>query len=278
MLKLQRERRVILSASACDSLFLKDHSALSTQHSALSTQHSALSTQHSALGVGVGRSGFSLLEVLVASAIVSLLLAAVYGVFAQTLQTKHRVEDGLSRARSARVVLLRMGEELQSSFSLDRGNTRFVGRTNYDGPGPEASLSFVSLVATSLTGGEAMPSEVQYRLVPDPNRSLLFSLVRWEKSGFEGEASDFPLSSQNPQNTFDHGGQAFPLLFRVRGFRVRFSDGQRWRDTWGDGASRGQLPRAVELALYLDKADEEAVLFSTVVDIPLAGAQYAERL
>lgn len=223
---------------------------------------------------GLPRAGFSLLEVLVASTILSLLLAALYGVFAQTLQSKHRVQAGLSRARSARVVLLRMGEELQSSFPVERGNTHFVGQTNYAGPLPEASLSFVSLVATPLIGREAMPSQIHYRLVPDRTRSLLFSLVRWEKPGLDGEAPDRPSGTQ----VDDGGGEAFPLLAQVRGFRLRFYDGRGWRDTWGNDATRAQLPRAVELIVYLDNADAEVTPFSTVVELPLAGAQYVERL
>ena len=227
------------------------------------------------------RGGFTLLEVLVASAILSLMLAALYGVFAQTLQSKQLVQDEVSRARSARVVLLRIGEELQSSFPLTRSDTRFVGHTNYEGPVPEAVLSFVSLVATPLAGSGAMPRQIHYRLVPDPSRSLFFSLVRWENPGLQrqgqGDAQNTP-NTRDTQNSLPDSGEAFPVLSEVRGFSVRFYDSQRWRDGWGHDDTRSQLPRAVELVLYLDNAGKDVAPFSTVVDLPLAGSQHVGKL
>src|SRR5262249_33269449 len=60
--------------------------------------------------------GFTLLEVLVASAILSIVLAILYGVFSRTLTSKQIAEEQSAQARAARIVLLRVGDDLQSSL------------------------------------------------------------------------------------------------------------------------------------------------------------------
>src|SRR5215471_1300143 len=80
-----------------------------------------LATDHS--------SGFTLLEVLVASAILSIVLAALYGVFSRTLASKRLAEEHAARARVARIVLMRIGEDLQSALPPATGNAFFQGET-----------------------------------------------------------------------------------------------------------------------------------------------------
>ena len=139
---------------------------------------SGLRTQDSGLAGLKGRGGFTLLEVLVASTILSLMLAALYGVFSQTLTSKKIAEERLNRSRAVRLVLLRLGEELQSSLALSPLNARFVGHTRYEGLLPQARLSFVAALPTPLTAGGAAPIEIHYWLSPDPKQPRLFSLVR----------------------------------------------------------------------------------------------------
>src|SRR5262245_27152450 len=57
--------------------------------------------------------GFTLLEVLIASSILSIVLTILYGVFSQTLTSKRIAEDRSALSRTARIVLLRIGEDLQ---------------------------------------------------------------------------------------------------------------------------------------------------------------------
>ena len=256
--------------------------------------------------------GFTLLEVLVASTILSLMLAALYGVFSQTLTSKRIAEERLNRSRAARVVLLRLGEELQSSLALSPSNAGFVGYTRYDGLLPEARLSFVAALPTPLTARAAAPSEIHYWLSPDPNQARLFSLVRWGNPAIPIDAADRLPSSESSLESSPYlrpfavsptaARDAFVLLHKVRGFRLRFFDGRQWREEWGQNendGTQGRIPRAVEMLLYLDDGQasqtgqagqvgqvgqagqagqagqdgyEGAVLFSTVVDLPLVDA------
>src|SRR5215510_6879665 len=72
-------------------------------------RHSAFRIPHSAFPTA----GFTLLEILVASTILSMVLAILYGVFSRTLTSKQLAEEQSAQSRAARIVLLRIGDDLQ---------------------------------------------------------------------------------------------------------------------------------------------------------------------
>jgi type II secretion system protein J len=207
-----------------------------------------------------------LLEVLVASAILSLVLTILYSVFSRTLGSKRTAEERVAHARLARIVLLRMEEDLQGSFPFTTEHTHFVGETYHSGAFPEASLSFVSFVHTPLTsaGREGDFCKIRYALVPDQEASFGYRLVRWVN--FRPKDSEIDAAQA-------HTEEAYPLLSRVRGLRFRFFDGRAWHEEWGQDKTQSKLPRAVEVTLYLEDEREEATEFSTVLEVPLASVQ-----
>lgn len=217
---------------------------------------------------GYSSRGFTLLEVLVASSILSIVLAILYGVFSQTLTSKQIAEEHTALSRTARVVLLRIGEDLQASFPFAPENARFIGGTRRTSAFPQASVSFMSFANVLLTsvGREGDWSEITYDLVPDPFAPMLWQLVRRVR-----------LSAEPARSVSE--GEVLPLLSQVQGLRFRFFDGRIWADEWGQGQTRGRIPQAVEVELILalsEKPDGRrheqslGVTFSTLVDLPLA--------
>ena len=220
------------------------------------------------LATGYSSRGFTLLEVLVASSILSIVLAILYGVFSQTLTSKQIAEERSTLSRTARVVLLRIGEDLQASFPFAPENARFIGKTHRTSTFPQASLSFMSFANAQLTnvGREGDWSEIVYDLVPDPFAPTLWQLVR-----------RVHLNSEPAR--FEPDEEILPLLSRVQGLRFRFFDGRTWSEEWGQDQTRGRVPQAVEVEIILAMAEKpgvksneqlEDVTFSTLVDLPLA--------
>jgi prepilin-type N-terminal cleavage/methylation domain-containing protein len=235
---------------------LKPNSQILTRNSKLLTRNSQ---------------GFTLLEVLVASALLSMVLAIVYGVFSQTLTSTQRAEAQSAQSRAARIVLLRIGDDLQASLPVASGHSRFVGRTSRGQQFPDAFLSFVSLSGLSLTSDSPTGDgyEIEYELVPDPRVASARQLVR--RARFAPTTSGSTTGRANE-------GETLPLLTGVQGLRFRFFDGRVWHDEWGKEQTSTKLPRAVEVELYLVRKktgarhqEEDTVTFSTLVDLPLAG-------
>ena len=220
---------------------------------------SALRVTHSAPLTG----GFTLLEVLVASAILGLVLAALYGVFSRTLASQRSAEERAAHSRSARIALLRMGEDLQASLPLTRENSRFRGETRRATAFPEGALSFVSFAQTpvSSAGHESDVNEVGYALFPDPQALGFYYLMR--RVNPDPGVAD-PGAEQSLH------AEVYPLLSHVRGLRLRFFDGRAWREAWGQDDTHAKLPRAVAATLYVQDSHGEVLEFSTVIDLPLA--------
>lgn len=201
--------------------------------------------------------GFTLLEVLVASAILSLVLAGLYGVFSATLASRRVADQAATRTRQARTVLLRLGEELQASYRFSTRDARFVGRTQQRGSFPEATLRFMASVPSVVQPAvlDAQLTHIQYRLDVEPARPERRRLVR--SARVDGTLMQEARSRE------------VTLLAGVHGLALRFFDGRRWRDQWGKAETRGRLPVAVELVLYLAADTGEVRAYSTVVALPL---------
>jgi len=230
-----------------------------------------LRTPNSELRTVPNSEGFTLLEVLVASAILSMVLAILYGVFSQTLTSTQRAEEQSAQSRAARIVLLRIGDDLQASFPFAPDNPRFVGKTSRGQQFSDAFLSFVSLSGLPLTSESHAGDcyEIEYELVPDPHSAPARQLVR--------RARFTPTTPDSAAGRLSEG-ETLPLLTGVQGLRLRFFDGRAWHDEWGKEQTQTKLPRAVEVELYLARKktgashqEEETVTFSTLVDLPLAG-------
>jgi general secretion pathway protein J len=200
--------------------------------------------------------GFTLLEVLVASTILSLVLAALYSVFSQTVTSKRWAEERATQARTTRVALLRISEDLQSALPLSTGTTRFTSETRPAREFPDDTLFFTTVTRTALSNHapEGDQNEIGYTLEPDPEDISDKQLVR---------RVNFVLSPKG--NSTD---ESVPLLPHVRGLRFRFFNGQAWQEEWRQ--ENGQLPRAVETTVYLTDAQGVTEQFSAVVDLPLA--------
>jgi general secretion pathway protein J len=218
------------------------------------------------LATGYCSRGFTLLEVLVASAILSLVLAALYGVFSRTLTSKRLAEERAVRARTARIALLRIGEDLQSAFPPGSNTARFVSRAHRATAFPEDTISFVSLTRVTLTSNnpEGDLCEIGYAVEPDPLVPTQRQLIRRVSSALAPD-----------RNRAD---ETVPLLLQVRGLRFRFFDGRSWQEEWGQEKTQNTLPQAVEVVLYLPGSREEVAQFSTVIDLPLANKRRAKSL
>jgi prepilin-type N-terminal cleavage/methylation domain-containing protein len=67
-------------------------------------------------------SGFTLLEVLLAFAILGFITTIIWGTFSQTNVIKKRTEAVQERSHSARVALMRLSRELEMAFLSDSEN------------------------------------------------------------------------------------------------------------------------------------------------------------
>ena len=240
----------------------------------------------------MARRGFTLIEVLVATAILGIILTTVYGVVARTLQTKNRAEARADLYAAGREAILKMAYEVEAALPPTRGTVWFWGVPG-EGRVPTDAVQFMTVIrrqysAIQNRGGRA---KVSYSLDPMPNVPNLFALRRQEellRPDLSGEAAADGTDTGTAGSTADEAGAPAPppviaahLLDRVAGLRVRYLDPSTgsWTESWdtegevraGDAAPT--LPAAVEMVLFLADEDGGVHDFGTIVDLPLANLQ-----
>ncbi len=180
--------------------------------------------------------GFTLIEVLVATAISALLLAAAYGIFSSVSATRDRLEKEGDAFHLARVLFDRLGRELRGAFySPQTAGSRFAGGTDKTG---RPYLELVTTAATPLSGGSGLVV-VRYRQVQD--NDLGGMLLR----------DEFPLYDKAPAQQPDQR-----LAAGITDLRLRFRRGDDWQDQW-QADQQGGLPDMVEVTLAIAAGEEE---------------------
>jgi general secretion pathway protein J len=239
-------------------------------------------------------SGFTLLEVLLAVAIVGLILVTVYGALSRTMFSKQVAEERAELFANGRDVVLRMASEIEAALTPPSGDRiYFRGGTNGDVP----SLEFVAMNRGGYGLNRVRPGRVliAYTLDPLPNRRDVFALRREEHlfaallAEADGITSEMTAEEEeNPAPTaiatylldcpelageIDIPGTCTP----VSGLTFRYFDdfSGEWREDWDSTQDDllQRLPAAIEISLFL--LDERGAVrdFTTIVDLPLARGQ-----
>jgi general secretion pathway protein J len=192
--------------------------------------------------VARGRAGFTLIEILLAVAILAVVLVMVFSSFNQTSTLAQRVEGVSEEYQGARIALVKLTEELNSAYGFSAaGAAGFTGTDNLGPDGLDAdALDFDTMARATPEGRPgSYHSHVYYRVEDD---KLLHQEIPAEQ---EGEGAVAP-----PE---------WPLVEDLAGFRLRYlTKAGDWVDSWGGDDGQQGLPRAVEVTLFFPAEGAQA--------------------
>ena len=231
----------------------------------------------------MSRRGFTLLELLVATAILGIILLTVYGVLARALYAKNHSEERAELYAAGREAVLKIADELVGALAPTAGRgIGFIGASGNDRV-PTDAVQFAMVIRRTFgvsqnRGGRVL---VSYSLDPVQDTPNLFALRRQEELLTEpapdatDEDADAAVADAAPTPP---AAIAAHIIDQVAGLRFRYLDPQsgQWVDTWDTTADVPPnqppigLPGAVEITLFL--ADNSGGIhdFGTIVDLPLA--------
>jgi general secretion pathway protein J len=214
----------------------------------------------------------TLVEIMVAIAIMAIVSTLVWSGFSQTSRNKARVEGQLDRYHVIRVALERMTRELSMAFvsaqlnpnpALQHVLTAFVGTDR----GHRDRLDFTSFSHRRLIrdSHESDQNELSYFVTDHPDDSSRMVLARREQNRIDDK----------PQE----GGRSMILVDEVEGFDLEYLDplSGEWLRTWDTTQAAMQpnrLPSQVKIMLTVpDPMDpDEEQTFVTRATIPLTWA------
>jgi general secretion pathway protein J len=173
------------------------------------------------------RAGMTLIEVMVAMAILALVSTLLYEGFVQTSRTKLRVERDVDRNHEIRMGLERVAQELSMAYTSLQVNvnealrpmiTSFIAKER----GNSTRIDFTSFSHRRLyrNAHESDQNEISFFVTQDPRESSEKVLARREQ--------------RRPDDDPEKGGQSQVLVENIKSFELAFLDpaSGEWVSTW----------------------------------------------
>lgn len=231
-------------------------------------------------GRSLSGSGFTLIEVVISVALMSMILVSAYLCLNAGLSSQKLIEPRLEIAQNARVALAMLTSDLRNACPLST-NFDFLGTPRMLGTAQADNLDFATHSYAPARAEEGDYCQVSYFAQENPKTG---KLSLWRRRN--------PVISLDPLS----GGKREELITGLRGVRYEYFDGFDWYTSWGEintakalSSNRSQpnlsgLPDAVRITLAFDpdqrtKADREKsadttedppLVFQTVVRLELA--------
>jgi general secretion pathway protein J len=188
--------------------------------------------------------GFTLLEILVAISIASLLLIAIYGVFGPLSEARDQIEARGAVYHQARGLYDRLGKELRSlsgtASSLSGGKD----------PRGQTYLELNSLAGTPMGGIPGGAVAIRYL---------------WAEDRTPGSTEKALFRSERISWADDDGQPGQRMIADIANFEIGFFDGTQWQTDWSATATR--RPEALRISLILVDGEEQGP-FRTEFDLP----------
>ncbi len=203
-----------------------------------------------------GRSGFTLIEIIISLGIMVLIASITWSTLASTIKMRDFLdeEDGVNR--SSRVALDRISREISLAFltsntsAINTYQTVFIGRDDTD----TDMVWFATMAHRRRTANthECDQAEITLWTEDDPDHAGRVALLHRE--------------SQRIDEKPDEDGAINPIARNVTRFDLRYLDPEtaEWKDEWDTTGTEtpNRLPRAVEVVLSImgpdpDDPDEE---------------------
>jgi general secretion pathway protein J len=203
-------------------------------------------------------SGFTLIEIMLAMAILAFLTTIMWGSFSQTATNKRALEAAQERVHTARVALMRMSRELEMSYLAAETNASAYTRTflTASSQAQVDELSFSTFAHQRLRGGlaEGDTSVITYYGERDPDDPRVTNLMRRETRR---------LQAEDPKSL---AGEAYVLCPDVARVKFSFYDFKKkeWERDWNTHTVGAEyLPSHVRITLIVIDERGQEISYST---------------
>jgi general secretion pathway protein J len=207
------------------------------------TMRSQRETQH----------GFTLVEIMLALALMALLTSILWGTLAQTAKVKRRIEQAQDRTHTVRVALMRMSREIEMAYVAFEATGTQERRTMFSGTShndfDELRFSWFGHLRFRADQAEGDTALVTYFSQPDPDDSMLTNLMRRETRRLE--AKDPKLIP----------GETYILCPAISRLKFAYYDYKQkdWREEWDTTTADGLTYLPTQVRISLTVLDERGV-------------------
>jgi general secretion pathway protein J len=202
--------------------------------------------------------GFTLIEIMLAMAILAFITTIMWGTFSQTATNKKALEATQERVHTARVALMRMSRELEMAYTASETNATTYTRTFFTASSQATvdEVSFSTFAHQRLRGGlaESDSTVVTYYGERDRDDPKVVNLMRRETRR---------LQSEDPKTLL---GESYVLCPDVANVKFSFYDYKKkeWVREWNTHTVGAEyLPSHVRISLTVVDELGREVTYST---------------
>jgi prepilin-type N-terminal cleavage/methylation domain-containing protein len=212
--------------------------------------------------------GFTLIEMMLAVAILGLILAMLAGSFHAVVASKMQAESHIAVDATARAIMTGMVNEIrgavQTAFLPSR--VLLMGDSHNHGSQILDSISVSTLHPGHRRTLEDFGAEdtVTYTTAPNPEHPGWFLLLRSQNSSLLGIGTG--INAQKPEL----------LAVNLLSLRIRYFDGNIWAESWNSQSlpPGRQLPNEVNIELKMASRSGAPISLATMVTLPMAFLQW----
>ena len=207
---------------------------------------------------GVHRGGFTLLEILLALSVLSVLLLLLLSAFTGAARVRETLSSRSREFRQIRLVLDRIGTDLMSAFAASaREESALSLREDQLSGMPAATLAFTAFQLPDGDSGHPPAEIAKIRYFPRIGADGVTLELHREQSDLPFIENKIPLR----ESTIAQG---------LRGFRIEVYDGATWVKEWpAGGGSKTAMPKKAAVTLL----DKHGDTYRREVPIFLAGQE-----
>jgi general secretion pathway protein J len=204
--------------------------------------------------------GFTLIEIMLALALLVFVTSLLWGTFAQTARVKKRIEQAQERTHTVRVALMRMSREIEMAFLTDDTSGTQFRRTMFSGTShgdfDELLFSWFGHQRLHADSAEGDTALVHYFTAPDPDDPLATNLMRRETRRLEYKEPEMIP------------GETYLLCPAITRLKLAYYDRKQkdWREDWDTTRADGQtyLPTQVRISLTVLDERGQPITFSSI--------------
>jgi general secretion pathway protein J len=213
------------------------------------------------------RRGFTLIEVMVAVAILAMVTTLTWGTFRETIKTKSAIEAQSSRYRTVRIALERLARDLSMAYLSQNEDTNQAERrtffvSKHKNDIDEVRFSYFGHQRLYQDANECDTAQVVYYGVRDRNDSRKMNLVRRETRR---------LSNLRPEEAAGEGDIVCDDVVRLKlDFWDARASGKTWREEWNTVSDQKDvMPAKVRIVLTVRDERGQEIPFQTEVRIAM---------
>ena len=212
--------------------------------------------------------GFTLIEMMLAVAVLALILAMLAGSFHAVATSKVQAENHLAVDSATRAILAGMANELRGSVqtALLPSRVLLIGQSHGHGQQLVDSFSVSTLSPDHRRTLEDFGAEdtVTYSTAPNPSHRGWFLLLRSQSSSLLGIGIGFKAL------------EPALLATNLVSLRIRYFDGNIWNNSWNSQSlpPGRQLPNEIGIELTMASRSGAPFSLATMVTLPMAFLQW----